>query len=263
MSMSRGIQSQGHGVVNIEEAASFALLSYVDNWQEGGEDLKALWKRKKPNNWVAKGSSSLDLCTAHLLLFVSPGFPPAWKCSEREGICFLAGPLEHYKLIPLPLSFMTGMPFNQLGTLAGSKYYNVEATYCYLRWWVSVRILTLWTENQCTVVAGARFFSPLLWTCDCFRWINFRGEGREMGLFHCWAGRIWKNRGRTKPLCWSLKYMRGAAREGQGFVWDPLPVLGSQVWRGSGGAEWGTPCSQVGGIPLSECGLKAHIWKGV
>lgn len=26
------------------------------------------------------------------------------------------------------------MPFNQLGTLAGSKYYNVEAMYCYLRW---------------------------------------------------------------------------------------------------------------------------------
>ncbi|KAM8920688.1 nonsense-mediated mRNA decay factor SMG5 [Pelodytes ibericus] len=26
-----------------------------------------------------------------------------------------------------------GMPFNQLGTLAGSKYYHVEATYCYLR----------------------------------------------------------------------------------------------------------------------------------
>ncbi|KAM9368492.1 nonsense-mediated mRNA decay factor SMG5 isoform 2-T2 [Phaethornis superciliosus] len=28
---------------------------------------------------------------------------------------------------------LIGMPFNQLGTLAGSKYYNVEATYCYLR----------------------------------------------------------------------------------------------------------------------------------
>lgn len=27
------------------------------------------------------------------------------------------------------------MPFNQLGTLAGSKFYNVEATYYYLRWW--------------------------------------------------------------------------------------------------------------------------------
>ncbi|XP_069584915.1 nonsense-mediated mRNA decay factor SMG5 [Ranitomeya imitator] len=26
-----------------------------------------------------------------------------------------------------------GMPFNQLGTLAGSRYYHVEATYCYLR----------------------------------------------------------------------------------------------------------------------------------
>ena len=31
-------------------------------------------------------------------------------------------------------SFSPGMPFNQLGTLAGSKYYNVEAMYCYLRW---------------------------------------------------------------------------------------------------------------------------------
>lgn len=49
-------------------------------------------------------------------------------------MCFLAGPLESCELIPLPLSFVAGMPFNQLGTLAGSKYYNVEATYCYLRW---------------------------------------------------------------------------------------------------------------------------------
>lgn len=31
-------------------------------------------------------------------------------------------------------SLTPGMPFNQLGTLAGSKYYNVEAMYCYLRW---------------------------------------------------------------------------------------------------------------------------------
>ncbi|XP_015257937.1 PREDICTED: protein SMG5 [Cyprinodon variegatus] len=32
-----------------------------------------------------------------------------------------------------PLIVFTGMPFNQLGTLAGSKFYNVEATYYYLR----------------------------------------------------------------------------------------------------------------------------------
>lgn len=37
-------------------------------------------------------------------------------------------------LVNFALSFVAGMPFNQLGTLAGSKYYNVEATYCYLRW---------------------------------------------------------------------------------------------------------------------------------
>lgn len=41
MSMSRGIQCQGHGIINTEEEALFALLSYVDDWQEGGEDLKA------------------------------------------------------------------------------------------------------------------------------------------------------------------------------------------------------------------------------
>ncbi|MGH0172562.1 UNVERIFIED_CONTAM: hypothetical protein FKN15_065065 [Acipenser sinensis] len=34
-----------------------------------------------------------------------------------------------------------GMPFNQLGTLAGSKYYNVEATYYYLRWSKDVKRL--------------------------------------------------------------------------------------------------------------------------
>ncbi|KAL2084417.1 hypothetical protein ACEWY4_019935 [Coilia grayii] len=33
----------------------------------------------------------------------------------------------------LSVSPHVGMPFNQLGTLAGSKYYNVEATYYYLR----------------------------------------------------------------------------------------------------------------------------------
>lgn len=129
---------------------------------------------------------------------------------------------------------MTGMPFNQLGTLAGSKYYNVEATYCYLRWWVSVRILAFWTENQCTVVAGARFFSPSLWICDCFQQMSFRGGGREMGLFHPWAGLIiGKSLGQTKASCWSLKYMCRAALGGQGFIWDPLPVLESQVWRGA------------------------------
>lgn len=36
----------------------------------------------------------------------------------------------------LSIHLSAGMPFNQLGTLAGSKFYNVEATYYYLRWWV-------------------------------------------------------------------------------------------------------------------------------
>ncbi|XP_023390062.1 protein SMG5 [Pteropus vampyrus] len=34
---------------------------------------------------------------------------------------------------PESLNGPLGMPFNQLGTLAGSKYYSVEAMYCYLR----------------------------------------------------------------------------------------------------------------------------------
>ncbi|XP_041253149.1 protein SMG5 isoform X2 [Onychostruthus taczanowskii] len=40
---------------------------------------------------------------------------------------------ERFYYQALSVAPQVGMPFNQLGTLAGSKYYNVEATYCYLR----------------------------------------------------------------------------------------------------------------------------------
>lgn len=36
--------------------------------------------------------------------------------------------------MPVFTHVSVGMPYNQLGTLAGSKFYNVEATYYYLRW---------------------------------------------------------------------------------------------------------------------------------
>lgn len=69
---------------------------------------------------MVKGSSSPDLRAAALLLSVS-------TTARGEGSA-----AQQCALAPRPLA--TGMPFNQLGTLAGSKYYNVEATYCYLRW---------------------------------------------------------------------------------------------------------------------------------
>ncbi|XP_072917459.1 nonsense-mediated mRNA decay factor SMG5 [Hemitrygon akajei] len=40
---------------------------------------------------------------------------------------------ERFYYQSLSVAPHVGMPFNQLGTLAGSKYYNVEATYYYLR----------------------------------------------------------------------------------------------------------------------------------
>ncbi|XP_077183135.1 nonsense-mediated mRNA decay factor SMG5 [Paroedura picta] len=40
---------------------------------------------------------------------------------------------ERFYYQALSVAPQIGMPFNQLGTLAGSKFYNVEATYCYLR----------------------------------------------------------------------------------------------------------------------------------
>lgn len=50
------------------------------------------------------------------------------------------------------------MPFNQLGTLAGSKFYNVEATYYYLRWWEVARVsLSGWSPSQC-----GEIFNPCL-----------------------------------------------------------------------------------------------------
>ncbi|KAF6075947.1 SMG5 nonsense mediated mRNA decay factor [Phyllostomus discolor] len=40
---------------------------------------------------------------------------------------------ERFYYQALSVAPQIGMPFNQLGTLAGSRYYNVEAMYCYLR----------------------------------------------------------------------------------------------------------------------------------
>ncbi|XP_077012574.1 nonsense-mediated mRNA decay factor SMG5 isoform X2 [Tamandua tetradactyla] len=40
---------------------------------------------------------------------------------------------ERFYYQALSVAPQIGMPYNQLGTLAGSKYYNVEAMYCYLR----------------------------------------------------------------------------------------------------------------------------------
>ncbi|XP_038959682.1 nonsense-mediated mRNA decay factor SMG5 isoform X2 [Rattus norvegicus] len=40
---------------------------------------------------------------------------------------------ERFYYQALSVAPQIGMPFNQLGTLAGSKYYSVEAMYCYLR----------------------------------------------------------------------------------------------------------------------------------
>ena len=37
----------------------------------------------------------------------------------------------------------TGMPHNQLGTLAGGRYYNVDAAYHYMRWYVMIIIFSV------------------------------------------------------------------------------------------------------------------------
>ena len=37
----------------------------------------------------------------------------------------------------------TGMPHNQLGTLAGGRYYNVDAAYHYMRWCVVIIIVSV------------------------------------------------------------------------------------------------------------------------
>lgn len=65
-----------------------------------------------------------------------PGPPPphepmSSRCSAVPG-CGGGGGLSWHR--PRDFCLPPGMPFNQLGTLAGGKYYNVEAMYCYLRW---------------------------------------------------------------------------------------------------------------------------------
>ncbi|XP_058558442.1 nonsense-mediated mRNA decay factor SMG5 isoform X3 [Neofelis nebulosa] len=69
--------------------------------------------------------------------------------TRHHGVFFLLSPAARYQnelagvdtellaerfyYQALSVAPQIGMPFNQLGTLAGSKYYHVEAMYCYLR----------------------------------------------------------------------------------------------------------------------------------
>lgn len=55
--------------------------------------------------------------------------------------------------------FFTGMPFNQLGTLAGSKFYNVEATYYYLRWWETLVCTLVLRQLLNHKASGVRFLT--------------------------------------------------------------------------------------------------------
>lgn len=47
---------------------------------------------------MVEGLSSPDLCATALLLFVSPGFPPTWKCSEGERIYFLTRAIGEFQV---------------------------------------------------------------------------------------------------------------------------------------------------------------------
>lgn len=81
-------------------------------------------------------------------------------------------PHKRFHLFYLFIPFSTGMPFNQLGTLAGSKFYNVEATYYYLRWWETlvctskvtapVEPQSQWGEilNRCLICASIQSEAP-------------------------------------------------------------------------------------------------------
>lgn len=47
---------------------------------------------------MVEGLSSPGLCTTALLLFVSPGFPPAWKCGGRGRIHFLTRAIGEFQV---------------------------------------------------------------------------------------------------------------------------------------------------------------------
>lgn len=136
----------------------------------------------------------------------------------------------------LSLLLFTGMPFNQLGTLAGSKFYNVEATYYYLRWWgiftysditlhphpSKLRVLTnispLLASNQRPPlrVPMATWSACLTKLPRCTtRWRSRRwrsclrlDKGEEgtqdvRGTENFHSGKIWRDRSRSHN-CWSV-----------------------------------------------------------
>lgn len=66
----------------------------------------------------------------HCLLYLRDLF-----CYQREFLPLVTKSLaERYYYRALSVALHTGMPFNQLGAITGSKYYDIEAMYFYQHW---------------------------------------------------------------------------------------------------------------------------------
>ncbi|KAL4673780.1 hypothetical protein H8959_017714 [Pygathrix nigripes] len=90
---------------------------------------------------------------------------------------------ERFYYQALSVAPQIGMPFNQLGTLAGSKYYNVEAMYCYLRWLENTRGRDAGSEEQMGLLS--RQLDVWIWNSDGQAWAesaDLEDVGKWMGV---------------------------------------------------------------------------------
>uniref|UniRef100_A0AAV2MFM5 Nonsense-mediated mRNA decay factor n=1 Tax=Knipowitschia caucasica TaxID=637954 RepID=A0AAV2MFM5_KNICA len=120
-----GVGFYQHLLLYIQSHYQLELRHCMD-WTNVSDPLivrkKPLFASPKEMEWAQSACHRCLVCLGDLARYQNE---LAGVDTEQLAVRFY-----HQALTVMPL---VGMPFNQLGTLAGSKFYNVEATYYYLR----------------------------------------------------------------------------------------------------------------------------------
>ncbi|XP_048881273.1 nonsense-mediated mRNA decay factor SMG5 [Brienomyrus brachyistius] len=120
-----GVGFYQHLLLYIQSHYQLELQDCID-WTHVTDPLIG---RKKPVSATAKEMEWAQMACHRCLVYLGDlaRYQNELAGVEAERLA------ERFYHQALSVSAHVGMPFNQLGTLAGSKFYNVEATYYYLR----------------------------------------------------------------------------------------------------------------------------------
>lgn len=128
---------------------------------------------------MVEGLSSPGLCTAALLLLVSPGFPPVWKCSERERICFLARAIGEFQVNSIAPLLPDRNALQPTGDVGREQILQCGSDLLLLTLVSSCGSGCPGQGSSTHCCCGCQILFSLLRAWHCFQQMHFRGRERD------------------------------------------------------------------------------------